>query len=221
MKWLIGIISIAFTVLSPSQDTAPVPLPRTWRFEQDGKMESDSGSLSFKKGGRMDAVFVRIVDTNTVLLRPVGFTTTYSVSVTNLCGEDRNLLLHAPELLRKGNQVVALSPAFPKEAVPETLVLSNSDAFYEWEKVKSSVTGTLTVETFEPRIKLTIRNCHYEANQWKTNTEVSKTSSAVFTRICPTTNLVIKAWCVSTNILHLQNGKAVAIEKLYDCSPAP
>jgi thiamine pyrophosphokinase len=101
------------------------------------------------------------------------------------------------------------------------LVLSNSDAFYEWEKVKSSVTGTLTVETFEPRIKLTIRNCHYEANQWKTNTEVSKTSSAVFTRICPTTNLVIKAWCVSTNILHLQNGKAVAIEKLYDCSPAP
>jgi hypothetical protein len=43
--------------------------PRTWTFSQDGQMKTPSGGLvSFKKNGRLDAIFVRLETTNVVLL---------------------------------------------------------------------------------------------------------------------------------------------------------
>src|SRR5262249_50875575 len=112
------------------------------------------------------------------------------------------------------------SPAFPsdKEWVRETLVLSNSTAFYDWDQAKPGVNGTLTVETFDPKVRLIIRNCRYDAEQWQTNTELSKTSDAVFTRICPRTNIAINAWRVSAGTVRSANGKIETLEKVYDCN---
>jgi|SRR5947207_10001832 len=219
MKRLVCILAMACMALSHAQETPPASGPRTWNFERDGTMESDSGSLSFKKGGRMDAEFVRLVDSKTVLLKPVGSMLIYSLSISNFCREDQRLLREAPELLRKGNQIVGLAPGLPsyENKALETLVLSNPSAFYEWDKMKSGFTATLTVETLEPRIKFIIRNCRYDPSQWKTNKELSRTSDAIFTRICPATNITLKAWCISNGSVRSSGSKVQSIEKVYDC----
>jgi hypothetical protein len=143
----------------------------------------------------------------------------YSLSVSNLWGDDRGMLLHQPELLRKGNMFHGFSEAVPSygEWLPDTLVLTNSAAFYDWNQSKAGTIGTLTVETFEPPLKLVIRNCRYDPSQWKTNKEVNRTSGSVFTRVFPATNVTLKAWCESTSTTYSPNGKIVTLEKGYDC----
>src|SRR5262249_4340107 len=138
MNRAIGILALGLTMPLLSQEAPPLTVPRTWNFEQDGKMESDSGTLSFKKGGRMDGQFVRMVDTNRILLRPLGSTTIYWTSISNFCAKDRSLVFQAVALRRKSDESVGTSPAFPsdKEWVRETLVLSNSTAFYDWDQAK-------------------------------------------------------------------------------------
>ena len=42
---------------------------RTWTFIEDGRMSSPSGGgWSFKKGGRLDAAFVRVEGTNVIVV---------------------------------------------------------------------------------------------------------------------------------------------------------
>jgi hypothetical protein len=46
---------------------------RTWTFRQDGQMKTaGGGTVSFKKGGRIEAVFVRLQSTNVLLLAAHG-----------------------------------------------------------------------------------------------------------------------------------------------------
>src|SRR3974390_1340523 len=67
---------------------------RTWTFSQDGQMKTSSGgSVSFKKKGRFDAAFVRLENTNVVLLARSGEYLT--IASTNLCDLDRDYVARA------------------------------------------------------------------------------------------------------------------------------
>jgi hypothetical protein len=46
-----------------------LPGGRTWTFWQDGKLETQSGVWTFKKGGRIEAHFVRLIGTDTLVVR--------------------------------------------------------------------------------------------------------------------------------------------------------
>jgi hypothetical protein len=218
-KLLFCISALVFAAVSQSQEARNVTAPRTWTFVQDGKMESDSGFLTFKKGGRIDADFVRVVDTNTVLIRPVASTQNFWLAISNLCDADRDLLHKAPELLRKGNAVVAVGDAVPVagEVHPESIVLSNSTASYEWERTKSEDTGTLTVQTLNPPTTLVIQHCPFDSNRWVTVTELSTKSNASLTRTYPKTNITIRAWCTFSGTTHSRDGAIIWVQKTYDC----
>jgi hypothetical protein len=182
-------------------------------------MECECNTMAFNEGGRLDAEFVRVLDTNTVLLKPVGSETMYWLSITNLCEDDQVLLREAPELLRRGNAVSGFHCAVPMagEWLPERLILSNSTAFYTWDTRNSEGRGTLTVEAFRPRVKVVIRNCPYNPSRWATNRESSRTGDAVFTRVRPKTNISVTAWCVYSGTVHCPNGRVTSTEKTYAC----
>jgi len=66
---------------------------RTWVFTEDGKIEADPGGrLSFKKGGRIDAYFVRLKGTNDAVLRLATDGKDYSVPILVLSDADRKYL---------------------------------------------------------------------------------------------------------------------------------
>jgi hypothetical protein len=61
--------------------------PRTWTFAQDGKSDPQLGALSFRKGGRIDAQFVKMSGTNAVVLNMAG--QKYLIALTNFSAGDR------------------------------------------------------------------------------------------------------------------------------------
>src|SRR3974390_3109361 len=66
--------SVWWAVLFASSAFAQAPenrsaQPRPWTFAQDGRLETQAGVWSFKKGGRIDAQFVRLIGTNMVVVK--------------------------------------------------------------------------------------------------------------------------------------------------------
>jgi hypothetical protein len=61
---------------------------RTWTFSQNGKMETRSGAWSFKKGGRIDAEFIRL-ETNNIVVLKMANGENRSVSLSALSESDR------------------------------------------------------------------------------------------------------------------------------------
>ena len=62
---------------------------RTWTFSQNGRAESGA-ALSFRKGGRMDADYIRVEGTNMVVLCMAG--QTYAIALTNFSEADRRFV---------------------------------------------------------------------------------------------------------------------------------
>jgi hypothetical protein len=104
---------------------------RTWTFIQDGKMVNDSGAIwSFKKNGRMDAVFVRADGTNVVLLATDA--TCRTVPLLSLSATDRYYLrgpggASEPEAENRAQRVSAQSAASPR-AVESTRLKNEASA---------------------------------------------------------------------------------------------
>jgi hypothetical protein len=71
--------------------TAAAAELRTWTFGQDGQMKSSSGGvLSFKKKGRIDGAFVRLENTNVILLGARG--EYFTIPETNFCEADHDFI---------------------------------------------------------------------------------------------------------------------------------
>jgi hypothetical protein len=77
--------------------TAAAAELRTWKFSQDGQMKTSSGGVaSFKKNGRLDAVFIRCETNNVLLLASRGEYLT--IGVTNLSDQDRDFIARSVRL---------------------------------------------------------------------------------------------------------------------------
>ena len=81
--WLLGLL-----VLSASS--------HTWTFSQDGAIEIQAGTWTFKRGGRMDADFLRMKGTNIVVLRRSDGALC-DVPLAVLSEKDQDFVLHPPE----------------------------------------------------------------------------------------------------------------------------
>lgn len=76
---------------------------RTWYFSQNGRSESDA-LFSFRKGGRMDAEFIRLEGTNLVVLGMAG--QTYAIALTNFSEADQRFVNAVKGLPVDEHQVV-------------------------------------------------------------------------------------------------------------------
>ena len=77
----------------------------TWTFGQDGSIEIQSGTWTFKKGGRMDAEFQQMKGTNTVVLRRSDGEVC-EVPLAVLSEADQDFVLHPPEDARFGKSKI-------------------------------------------------------------------------------------------------------------------
>jgi hypothetical protein len=68
----------------------------TWTFNQDGSIQTQNGTWTFKKGGRIDADFQRMKGTNIVVLRRSDGTLC-DVPLSVLSEKDQDFVLHPPE----------------------------------------------------------------------------------------------------------------------------
>ena len=73
-----------------------VAAAHTWTFNQDGSIETQNGTWTFKKGGRMDAELQRMKGSNVVVLRRMDGTLC-EVPLAVLSEKDRDFVLHPPE----------------------------------------------------------------------------------------------------------------------------
>lgn len=78
----------AYSAFAQIPEKRPAPEPRTWTFCQDGKIDTQSGVWSFKKGGRIDARFVRLIGTNVVEVKLALNGKQGRLTITDLSDED-------------------------------------------------------------------------------------------------------------------------------------
>ena len=78
----------AYSAFAQDPEIRPAPEPRTWTFRQDGRLETQAGVWSFKKGGRIDAQFVRLISTNSVVVRLAVNGNDGRLTITSLSEED-------------------------------------------------------------------------------------------------------------------------------------
>src|SRR5262245_44449792 len=89
---------------------ALVATAHTWTFNQDGSIETQDGTWTFKKGGRMDAELQRMKGTNLVVLRRSdGILCEVPLSV--LSKNDQDYVLHPPEDTRQQGKAKIISEA--------------------------------------------------------------------------------------------------------------
>jgi hypothetical protein len=81
-------VLFAYSANAQAPEPGPTPEPRTWTFSQDGRIETQAGVWSFKKGGRIDAKFVRLIGTNAVLVKLAVNGNDGRLTITSLSDDD-------------------------------------------------------------------------------------------------------------------------------------
>lgn len=104
---LVGLLVVSGSLASAAE-------LRTWTFSQDGQMcTSASGTLSFKKQGRLDAALIRLETNNVVLL--AARAGNLSVAATNLSEADLIYVAKAKAIDKSGNACLEQSAMVKNE----------------------------------------------------------------------------------------------------------